>query len=68
MPPTDMWGQGSGFFCANENCVLHIAADDPRVHGQGHWAEINGVLFDRHPIEIGGRCYCSACRSESVAA
>lgn len=62
-PPADSWGQGGGVFCANPECDLHVRADDPRVRGSGHWAEIDGVVFDRHPLAPGGACYCSRCRS-----
>jgi hypothetical protein len=58
----DPWGQGEGFFCANEQCALHVTASTPGVSGSGHWAVIDGVIFDRHSLELGGPLYCSDCR------
>jgi hypothetical protein len=58
MPPLE----GLGRFCANPRCPLHVATGNPQVRGCGQWAEIDGVLYDRHPLEPGGPYYCSACR------
>lgn len=61
-PPLDPWGQGAGYFCANASCVLHVTATDPRVQGSGHWALLDGVTYDRHPLELDGPMFCLACR------
>jgi hypothetical protein len=58
----DAWGQGEGWFCANEHCRLHVTASAPGVNGAGHWAIVDGVIYDRHSLEIGGPLYCSDCR------
>lgn len=52
------------YFCATEGCPLHVTTQHPNVHGCGHWAEIDGVLYDRHPLVPGGPVYCSRCRRE----
>jgi hypothetical protein len=54
-------------FCANPACVLHVRSGDDGVEGSGQWAVIDGVTYDRHPLEAGGRCYCSACRRRMLA-
>lgn len=58
----DQWGQGGGHFCANESCQLHVTASDAGVNGWGHWAVVDGVMYDRHSVEIGGPLFCSDCR------
>ena len=62
-PPIDTWGHGFGYFCANPACQLHVTMDDPRIHGQGQWARVDGVMFDRHPLEVDGPVYCTRCRA-----
>lgn len=66
-PSHDPWGQGEGFFCANEQCALHVTASTPGVSGCGHWAVIDGVIYDRHSLELGGPLYCSDCRKAMTA-
>ena len=63
----DDWGQGGGTFCANEQCVLHVTASTAGVSGSGHRAVIDGVLYDRHSLELGGALYCSDCRKAMTA-
>ena len=58
----DGWGQGIGHFCANPACMLHVTPSDPRVQGRGHWAIVDGVMYDRHPLEVDGPSFCSTCR------
>ena len=50
-------------FCANPQCILHVAPTDPNVEGRGDWAELaNGQLFAR--VRIGNRFYCHACAED----
>lgn len=51
-------------FCANDKCVLHVFETSENVQGHGNWAEIDGVIYDRHPIKPGGPSYCGRCRRE----
>ena len=59
----DQWLWGQRVFCANPDCVLHVVAGSPGVEGNGQWAEVEGILFDRHSFgETGGALYCGPCR------
>jgi hypothetical protein len=59
----DHWLWGQQVFCANTDCVLHVVAGSPGVEGNGQWAEIDGILYDRHSFgEHGGALYCGPCR------
>lgn len=51
-------------FCANPECVLHVWEGSRNVEGLGNWAEIDGIIYDRHPVKIGGASYCGQCRKE----
>lgn len=59
----DHWLWGQREFCANPGCMLHVVAGSPGVEGNGQWAEVDGILFDRHSFgENGGALYCGPCR------
>lgn len=49
-------------FCENAECVLHVFEGSTNVEGHGNWAEIDGIIFDRHPVKAGGPSYCGRCR------
>ena len=47
-------------FCANPQCILHVAPTAPNVEGRGDWASLpNGLVFAR--VRVGERFYCHAC-------
>lgn len=54
-------------FCANPDCVLHVAAGSPGVEGNGQWAEVGGIIYDRHSFgDNGGGLYCGPCRRRLI--
>jgi len=56
--------EGDSEFCANPDCILHVLETSENVEGHGNWAEIDGVLYDRHPVTPGGPSYCGRCIKE----
>jgi hypothetical protein len=65
--PIALWWDGQREFCANPACLLHVRADSAAVRGAGQWATLDGVVYDRHPMEVGGPLYCMACRKRLAA-
>ena len=65
--PIALWWDGQREFCANPACLLHVRADSGTVRGAGQWAMIDGVVYDRHSIEVGGPLYCMVCRRRLTA-
>jgi hypothetical protein len=65
--PIALWWDGQREFCANPACLLHVRADSGTVRGAGQWATIDGVVYDRHSIEVGGPLYCMVCRRRLTA-
>jgi hypothetical protein len=64
----DRWLHGQSAFCATPSCVLHVTADSPSVTGNGQWAVVDGIIYDRHSIDgNGGALYCSGCRKRLLA-
>ena len=59
---SELWWHGQREFCANPACPLHVRADSATVRGGGQWATIDGVVYDRHSMEVGGPLYCMVCR------
>lgn len=64
---SELWWHGQREFCANPACRLHVRADSSTVRGGGQWATIDGIVYDRHSIEVGGPLYCMDCRKHLVA-
>lgn len=64
----DGWWAGSGFFCATPTCQLHVTVNGVGVQGYGHWAVIDGIVYDRHPMDLDGPVFCSACRKAMAEA
>lgn len=54
-------------FCANPDCVLHVAAGDPGVEGNGEWATRPDGIVTSHGI-YGGWVVCDLCRSREIGA
>tara|TARA_R110002124_G_scaffold264669_1_gene431323 strand:+ start:279 stop:536 length:258 start_codon:yes stop_codon:yes gene_type:complete len=54
-------------FCANSQCVLHVAPADANVEGRGDWATLeNGLVFAR--VRVGKRFYCHTCAEHVTTA
>lgn len=52
-------------FCANPNCVLHVAPGDPGVEGHGEWAtRPDGIVTGR--AMYFGRVLCDLCGRQEV--
>lgn len=64
---SELWWHGQREFCANPACRLHVRADSSTVRGGGQWATIDGVVYDRHSMEVGGPLYCMVCRKRLTA-
>lgn len=64
---SELWWHGQREFCANPACLLHVRADSSTVRGGGQWATIDGVVYDRHSMEVGGPLYCMVCRKRLTA-
>jgi hypothetical protein len=64
---SEPWWHGQREFCANPACRLHVRADSSTVRGGGQWATIDGVVYDRHSMEVGGPLYCMVCRKRLTA-
>lgn len=48
------------YFCANEECMLHVRSGDPGVRGEGNWARLpNGLMVGR--FRYNGRVLCDFC-------
>ncbi len=56
------------YFCATENCLLHVRAGDPGVHGSGEWARLGNALIVSRSLRDDGALICDLCRQSMVAA
>ena len=64
---SELWWHGQREFCANPACRLHVRADSSTVRGGGQWATIDGIVYDRHSVQVGGPLYCMVCRKRFTA-
>ena len=64
---SELWWHGQREFCANPACLLYVRADSATVRGGGQWATIDGIVYDRHSMEVGGPLYCMVCRKRLTA-
>lgn len=50
-------------FCANPQCILHVAPTDPNVVDRGDWATLeSGLVFAR--VRVGDHFFCHACAAK----
>lgn len=64
---SELWWHGQREFCANPACRLHVRPDASTVCGGGQWATIDGIVYDRHSMQVGGPLYCMVCRKRLTA-